>query len=146
MREYLGLKACLILSMCVLASSGIARSGAPSIDREYEPGIGDVALLGLISDHGTNRVLGAECFVSRNDMAVFYESVLEQDDSEGASRRPDYYVPRAGTPAVVRAVYYGEVKVNGMITPMRYAKVEVLKGAFRGRTFFVMQERIYRTK
>jgi hypothetical protein len=134
----------MMIAAFALVLMGQSPNVRVKVDRDYQPGVGDVALLGMVDGEHPNRVLGAECFVSRNDMTVFYESVLEQDDTQGLSRRPDYYVARAGTPAIVRALYNGEAKIRGMVTPMRYAKVEIQKGAFKGRTFYVMNQRIFR--
>lgn len=134
----------IMIAASALVLMGSSPNARITVDRDYEPGVGDVALLGMIDGDHPNRVLGAECFVSRNDMTVFYESVLEQDDTQGLSRRPDHYVARAGTPVVVKALYSGEAKIRGMVTPMRYAKVDVQKGVFKGRTLYVMIQRILR--
>jgi hypothetical protein len=126
-----------------LAGVGVPPKG-PAIDQDYFPRVGDRAVLGGPPLGERKKISHAFCF-SRVEGVQSYLDELKPDEGDPfADRWPDIYLPRIGTPVIVRELRTVRVRDGGETIPIAVARVQVLEGEFSNRTLFTAAVNVIR--
>ena len=131
---------------CVLLLAIAVVGGHPPIDVDYAPKVRDRLLLGAYEAGLPESPIGrAPCYSSLDQMRKALEAPNPDPSIEGqVSTSPDGYLPRAGTPVVIKERVTVDFIKDGDARKTVVMKVEILDGEFRGRIFYAARFHVFR--
>jgi hypothetical protein len=123
------------------------REKAP-IDVDYRPKVGDAVLLGIADlEEGKDKrehIYPPDCF-SAFERAVEFMQIDDKDEGR-VDRRPEHYLPRACTAAMVRERRIASTMRGGKAVRMVGFRVEIMEGEFKDRLFWLPSYEVFRFK
>jgi hypothetical protein len=137
-----------VISALLLAVVVVGQSGdipALRIDVDYVPKANDKALLGNWSfESPENMVERAWCYSSVEHARSAVVAMNEILRTDGLSEKPDAYMPRAGTPVVVKEIITVEVEMGRFRPKISFVKFRILEGEFKGKELLSAPRNIFR--